>query len=260
LDIPFEEKIVAPGPPGFETYAPWYLKLNPMGTVPTLVDGDKNIPDSHEIMNYAVSHLSEKNIIPAKDEEKEAMERWIENLRQIPIRELSYGADKTRKAGQRVNKMRLRNLKKRKKKNPALAVVYENKIADIEGFSERAVTPEIVTQHNQQLNEYLDELNELLKSQTWLAGSSYSLADTVWTVGIARFFMLNLDPLKNRDNLAQWYARVKDRPSFKSAQIWEKFEVGIMLAVLLKKYRLNLLLIGTALAAVCTGICWLACS
>lgn len=33
-------------------YDPWYMRMNPAGTVPTLQDGEKIIKDSEEIISY----------------------------------------------------------------------------------------------------------------------------------------------------------------------------------------------------------------
>ena len=39
--IAYRAVAAVPGPPNFGTYRPWYMRLNPMGTVPTLVRGDE---------------------------------------------------------------------------------------------------------------------------------------------------------------------------------------------------------------------------
>ncbi len=36
--VPYKSHYIAGGPPTFESYKPWYIRLNPGGTVPTLVE------------------------------------------------------------------------------------------------------------------------------------------------------------------------------------------------------------------------------
>jgi len=242
LGVPFLEKVVAPGPPTFESYAPWYMALNPMGTVPTLLHGDQAVPDSEQIIRYAEANLSEETLTPTHPLESEKMEEWIQKLGEVPIRELSYGADNTRSLGQRVNRMRLKNLSRRKEKNPALASMYERKLEDISGFSQRAMDPKILQAHLERVDLILDEMDHWLKSHLWLAGDSYSLADTVWTVGVARLRMLHLEPLTERVHLADWYERVRSRPSFEAADVWERFKPEVMVKVLVKKFGPRLFL------------------
>jgi len=246
LEVPFQAKLVAPGPPTFDTYQPWYLKLNPMGTVPTLVHGNRAVPDSDAIMRYAAEHLSSVTLVPETQDERDVMEGWIAALRAISLRELSYGAEKTRKMGARINKIRLKVLAKRRHKNPDMAETYSNKIDDIAGFAERAVDPVVAQAHQRQVYQKLDELNGVLADHPWITGASYSLADAVWTVAVARFIMLKLDPLKGRPDLQAWYARVKARPSFRQADIWEAFRISSMLKAVGTRFR-GQILVGSGI-------------
>ena len=258
LDVDFELKLAPPAPPTFDAYQPWYLKLNPMGTVPTMVHGETAVPDSDAIMRYAAEHLSSIDLVPQAPEGQEAMETWIAALRAISLRELSYGTEKTRKTGARINKLRLKVLTHRRNKYPDMADVYSAKIDDISGFAERAVDPEVAAANLAHVENKLDELNTLLSGQPWIAGSTYSFADAVWTVGVGRFIMLHLSPLENRAGLADWYARVKARPSFEQADVWEKFDVLSLLKAMSTRYRVPLACVGATIAALlwwCCGTC-----
>jgi glutathione S-transferase len=257
LGVVFEEKLAPPGPPTFDTYKPWYLKLNPLGTVPTLVHGEKAVPDSDAIMRYAVEHLSSVNLEPEEPERREAMEAWITALKEISVRELSYSSADMKNAGARVNRWRLKVLASRRDKYPDMAEIYTRKIDDIAGFAERAVDPAVGEAHRKHVEKILDELNALLAEQTWITGASYSLADTVWTVAVARFIMLHLDPLNDRPALSRWYARVKERPSFAQADIWESFQVLSMMRMVARRFRLQILLLAAGTLA--TIMCWVYC-
>jgi len=249
LGVAFEAQLVGPGPPTFETYRPWYMKLNPMGTVPTLVHGDQVVPDSDAILRYAVEHLSTVRRIPEDEVERAQMEEWITALRELPMRDLSYGAPDKRKMGHRVNRLRARNLKWRAAKHPELAERYAHKLRDIEAFAESAIDEAAFAGHVGRVHALLDRLDTHLVDRTWLVGSAYSLADTVWTVGVARFVMLHLDPLEGRPALAAWYGRVKTRPSFAAANVWERFDALAIAAVLGRRFRIHLSVFAIAIAA-----------
>ena len=253
LGIRFQAKVVAMGPPTFESYAPWYMALNPMGTVPTLVHGDHVVPDSDAIVRYAIEHLNAERGSAGLSE---AAARWIEALRAISIRELSYGAEDARKLGAKVNAMRLRALEKRRRTHPELADAYAKKHADIRGFADRAVDASVVAEHRATVGRLLDEMDELLASQPWLAGEEYSMADAVWTVGVARCRMLKLNPLEGRPALAAWYERVKARPSFERADVWERFKPLTMLKVVSLKLAPQILAAVAIAVALVWGIVW----
>jgi len=75
------------------------------------------------------------------------------------------------------------------------------------------------------------ELDRALRDREWVAGATYSLADALWTVAIARHKVLELHPLQGRPALTAWYRRVKARPSFDSADVWERVKPLKMLAM-----------------------------
>ncbi len=111
-------------------------------------------------------------------------------------RELSYG--KAGRQGRIANKGRLRNLQARRERFPELRSIYDAKIADIEEFSANSISQETVAAHERIVEERLGELDALLGQQTWIAGETYSLADAVWTVGLGRLVLFELEPTTGR--------------------------------------------------------------
>jgi glutathione S-transferase len=69
----------------------------------------------------------------------------------------------------------------------------------------------------------LDEMEEALTQQQWLAGDDYSLADVAFTPYLVRLDHLNiLGVLGRRHRVADWYRRCRARPSFHDAILkWE---------------------------------------
>ena len=256
LGVSFDARLAVPGPPTFDTYQPWYLRMNSMGTVPTLVHGEKTVADSDAIMRYAAAHLSTIKLEPEQPERREIMETWIGAMRNISLRELSYGAEKTKRLGAKVNKLRIHVLARRKARYPELAPIYERKIEDISEFAARATDPDVAVAHRQQVEARLTDLNRLLDENRWITGDTYSLADAVWTVTVARLKMLGFSPLENRPALDRWYAEVKARPSFKEADIWESFKALPMVRTVGRRFRVPLLITAAGLAAL---LAWCSC-
>ncbi|MCA9663668.1 MAG: glutathione S-transferase family protein [Myxococcales bacterium] len=255
--IRYRGEYILPGPPRFESYAPWYMRLNPGGTVPTLVDGATVVADSFAIARYVDERFSGPRLTPADPDARAAMERWLDRLQRYPIRELSYGGE-IAGIGGRINRMRVAVLRWRRRRHPEMAAIYDAKIADIEGFAARAVDPAHTDALRDELAQTLDELDAVLSEHPWIAGDAYSLADALWTVGVARFRMLGLDPLVGRPALAQWYGRVHARPSFVEADVWERFKPAILARVVVRKLA-PLLAVLVGVAIVVAVALWRAC-
>ena len=229
--VTYTAQVAAAGPPIFETYEPWYMRLNSGGTVPTLVDGDNVLDDSMDIVRYVNDTYCDGALMPPENSE---IARWVARLEGLSFRNLSYGGSMA-KMGFRVNGWRLRNLRKRLARHPDLATQYLAKIADIEGFRHQALDAARLQRLRSEVVAILDAMEAALSDRPWLAGAEYTLADLVWTVGVARFLMLDLDPFRGRPSLYAWYERVKARPSFLAADVWESMQLQRMLPVVARK-------------------------
>ena len=79
----------------------------------------------------------------------------------------------------------------------------------------------------------LDEMEEALSAQRWLAGDAYTLADVAFTPYLARLEHLNiLGLIGERHRVADWYSRCKARPSFREAIVkWENADFLALMQV-----------------------------
>ncbi|HVM83882.1 MAG TPA: glutathione S-transferase family protein [Candidatus Binatia bacterium] len=57
-----------------------YLKLNPNGKVPTIVDGDTVVWESHTIIRYLANKLGKGDLYPADFAKRTDVERWMDWL------------------------------------------------------------------------------------------------------------------------------------------------------------------------------------
>lgn len=83
----------------------------------------------------------------------------------------------------------------------------------------------------------MGSLNEHLTNNDYIAGAGYSLADTVWTVTIARQMLMKRDPFNGPINLAEWMGRMKMRPSYEAATIMDHFSFAPMYKMVSSLWR-----------------------
>ena len=251
---------------GFEMYEPWYMRLNPGGTVPTMVHDGHSVPDSFAIARYVDAHFEGPPLIPKAKGARAEVERWIGKLGDIPVRELTYGTGKLVSVGAMLNRYRIRILKRHERKNPDMAEVYRAKQRDIEGYLKHTLDSAHMARIREQAMSTLDEMEGALeenrenrknRKKPWLCGAQYSMADAFWTVAVAHFILLKLDPLRGRPALEAWYARAKARPSFETGEVWESQRISRILRVVLEKFGLRLAAIVLAIAALWALLWWL---
>src|SRR5271166_6464309 len=57
--------------------APGYLAVNPMGKIPSLVDGDLKLWESNAINWYIAEKHPDAGLLPATPEERASVQRWL---------------------------------------------------------------------------------------------------------------------------------------------------------------------------------------
>jgi len=75
VDADFE--YVSVNLPEGEHRRPEFLRINPVGRVPVLIDGDRIIPESAAIVLYLADKYPEKGLLPVDLEERAQAYRWI---------------------------------------------------------------------------------------------------------------------------------------------------------------------------------------
>lgn len=253
-NVRYESRYAIAGPPLFETYEPWYLKLNPNGTVPTLVIGGEAVDDSRKILHEVDARFASGRLTPNDESQCALMNRWLDKAYALPERVFAYGSDRLRSIGARVNRGRRAALLERMEAHPNFAAVYKAKMADIDLFVAQASGDEMLARLHQERVQVFDELEAQLAGSSFIVNDAYTLADVMWTVTISRQLMLGADPLAGRPNLLAWYHRMKARPSFAQADVWERIKPHKMLPVVYDKFPIVIygsLLVAFALVGVC---------
>jgi glutathione S-transferase len=154
-----------------------YLKLNPTGKVPTLIDDDSAIWESNTILRYLAAKTGSP-LYPADPVRRTEVERWMDWL--------------------------LASLN-----TPYVSVFKDSKKAPGErapGFAADA----------KELAAQLQLLDAHLSKQPWLAGKEMSIADVALGPIVARCLDFPVE-LPALTNLKAWRERIAARPAFKKA-------------------------------------------
>jgi glutathione S-transferase len=155
-----------------------YLKLNPNGKVPTLVDGDAVIWESHTILRYLASKGGKTDLYPTDLVARTEVERWMDWL----LASVNY---------------------------QYVQVFKDSKKAE----NERAPT---FAADAKELGAQLEILDKAIAGKNFVAGNSLSLADIAMGPVLHRCldFPIQLPALTN---LRAWRDRLKEKASFKKA-------------------------------------------
>jgi glutathione S-transferase len=195
----------------------WYLKLNRRAVVPTLIDGDKVIPESNVILEYLEEAYPAPRLAPADPDGRARMRLWTkqldEDIHDASAAIITFGIafrHQYLERGEQGKEMleQIPNLFKRERRRDVI-----DKGPDSQHFV-------IAVKRYVQM---LDEMEEALTAHAWLAGDDYTLADVAFTPYLVRLDHLNiLGMIDKRPRVADWYRRCQQRPSFQDAIVkWE---------------------------------------
>jgi glutathione S-transferase len=195
----------------------WYRKLNRRAVVPTLLDGDKVIPESNVILEYLDETYPDPPLAPKNSYDRARMRLWTkqldEDVHDASVAVVSFGIafrHQYIERGELGQKMLegIPNPFKRERRRDVI---------------EKGTESQHFIVAVKRLVLLLDEMDEALAAHQWLACDDYTLADVAFTPYLARLEHLDiLGVVGRRSRLADWYRRCKARPSFYEAIVkWE---------------------------------------
>jgi glutathione S-transferase len=193
-----------------DQFDPDYLKLNPKGVVPTLVDGGEVIRESTLICEYIDEKFPDPPLKPADPAGKVRMRYWTKFLDE-QLHEMC--AVVTFTASHRYTILRMSE-------------------AEVEEFLERTPDPDWKRRKREWIemgfdgpevvkavktyDKLLKDMETALEKSDWLAGDGFSLADIGVAPYVNRIDILGM--LENwtpkRPRVLGWLARMRERPSY----------------------------------------------
>lgn len=204
-----------------EQFTDAYLRLNSKAVVPTLKHDGFVLPESLVICEYLEDIFPEKPLRPRKPRQHARQLLWSkavdEELHPV-CAELTFAAS------HRFTVLKLGEEKVEEFLNstPARSVTlsWHNRKKEIvrKGFKAPAIADKVKL-----YDDYLKKMEMDLGDSNWLAGESFSLADTAMLPYVMRLEMLQMSLMWGNGRLPrveQWLAACKERPSFRPA-LWK---------------------------------------
>lgn len=201
--------------PKCEQLAPWYMRINPAGTVPALRAEDGQIVnESRTIVNWAYGSdesAGDKEILDQLYSECPGSLAWLCGEAKILLLKIMVHSP--------AMKILLpRTIRKHQAGNPDLHELYEKKLS---AMSKKHFTKSITdVQHNiQRVVESLEK-RRILSGGPWLLGASFGRADAVacaYLQWIVRCNAYGAAPITIPEGMLEYLARAQARPSFQVA-------------------------------------------
>jgi glutathione S-transferase len=186
------------------SHTPEYLKINPKGVVPTLVDHDNPITESTVICEYLDDAYPDTPLRPRDPIERAAMRRWT----MLPDTGLHAAAATTSVA-----------IAFRHQDNARQIAAFTGKARErADALVEYGVRAALVPEQILFYDKVIGDLAKQLQSTSWLAGDSYSLADVAMIPYVCRLEHLEQswwwEDRPERWCIAPWLARCKAQRGF----------------------------------------------
>ncbi|MCA9714077.1 MAG: glutathione S-transferase family protein [Myxococcales bacterium] len=203
-----------------EHLAPAYVRINPHGTIPTLVHNGLVIVDALTILRYIDDELPGPALTSDDPDERACMEKWLEVQDIFPLQELCFGTLEglnARVAHQIIDE-RIEIASRMAERYPDLRARYHAKLDDMEAFAEIYRDPRRVTTLVRDLAVTLQLMEHELEGRRWLAGYTYSLADVAWAAIFSRLESCGFAHFWDRHpRVRELIARQRMRASFDAA-------------------------------------------
>jgi glutathione S-transferase len=192
--------------------SPEYLELNPNGVVPTLVHDGQVITDSSVIIEYLdeVFPTSGTALAPADPVARAGMRAWLRYIEEVPTVSIRYPS---------FNRLFLRAYKDLPEEEfRALADRSPLRKYFLHAMGQGGFSQEQEQAALERLGQTVQRAERALQQGEWICGEQFTMADICLTPTIVRLEDMQLDTLwSDAPAFADWYARIKARPSFDQA-------------------------------------------
>jgi len=196
-----------------EQLKPDYLKLNPNGVVPTLVDGGVPIIESSVICEYLDEKYSQNPLLPADIVDRARTRAWMHYIEEVAVaairvpsfnRAFLYrfsGLDQKQFAAQEIEP------------RPVRKELFQ-RMGSPKGFSRNEIDKSLG-----ELAETCRRMDKAIADKgPWLMGEQFTLADVLVMPSIDRMADLGLARIwqEKYPRVAAWYERLQARPAFQA--------------------------------------------
>jgi glutathione S-transferase len=196
-----------------EHLTPEFKKMNPRGVVPVLAHDGNTIVESSVMCTYLDEVFPNPPLSPKSPVERATTRLWCklpDDILHMACGTVSFAIS----FGQQLKKKAGAGLEERLMKIPDPARRERQR-----ALIEKGIETPIFRDHIKVFEKTVAEMEAQLGKTTWLASEAYTLADAEITPYIERADRLGLAGLwENRPRVADWFARIKIRPSYKAIE------------------------------------------
>ncbi|HEX2693568.1 MAG TPA: glutathione S-transferase family protein [Gemmatimonadaceae bacterium] len=196
-----------------EHLTPQFKKMNPRGLVPVLVHDGNIIIESTVICAYLDEVFPAPPLMPRIPLERATMRLWCklpDDMLHMACATVSFAIS----FGQQLKRQAGAGLEERLMKMPDPARRERQR-----ALIERGIETPFFRDHIKVFDKAFGEMEAQLGKTKWLASDMFTLADVEITPYVERIDRLGLAQMwEDRPLLADWFARVKARPSFKAIE------------------------------------------
>jgi tetrachloro-p-hydroquinone reductive dehalogenase len=225
MNVPYHSREVDIGF-ALENFEPWYVKLNQRAVVPTLQDDSTVVNDSAKILHYAAAKW--RPAMLGEGSHRKIVEDWVGSGDGVNLQVITY-AFKGVPRGAELLEARLARSLEYQAKYPELADTYAAIHRRIQNHKSSAAAKPDVAKALAELDSVLGRMNSHLEGSPFIGGKSYSIADVIWTVILARLHLLKKPEVSpdKFSHIAGYYQRMTERPSFAAAKVQPVWVGGI---------------------------------
>ena len=199
----------------FEHLEPAYLKLNPNGIVPTLDHDGRFVFESNFINEYLDDSFPEITLRPQDPYERARMRIWMDRIEHVLHRNINVISFIRQGRYKRYAGLSDRERQAIIDRQPTEARRIELARRLRDGISD-----DDMAYAEARIAEVLDDMERTLTDRPWLNGETVSLADISVAPFLERFESNRLTRLVDwsaRPALGDWWTRMQDRESFRTA-------------------------------------------
>jgi glutathione S-transferase len=157
---------------------PWFRALNPNGTVPVLVDGERVVWESNAVVRYLAAQYDPGGLWPEDPGARSETDRWMDWQQTVLL--------------------------------PSFNPAFWQLIRTPEGARDL----DLVRRCEQAADRAFSLLDQALDGRAFIAGAQLTMADIPLGACAYRWYQL---PIRRTEvpNVAAWYARLCERPAFR---------------------------------------------
>jgi len=194
-----------------EQLTPQFKTMNPRGVVPVLVHDGNTIVESSVIRDYLDEAFPDPPLMPKSPVERATMRLWCklpDDILHMACATVSFAISFGRQLKQQAGN----GLEERLMKMPDPARRERQR-----ALIEKGIETPFFRDHIKVFEKTFGEIETQLGKTTWLASDMFTLADIEITPYVERIDRLGLAAMwQDRPRLADWFKRIKARPSFKA--------------------------------------------